>query len=96
MQISLVAQFPDDLGGEFLGLVAGGAVADGHDLNAVFENHRFDGLFCLVNALELRHRVYHVGIQHLAGGVDDGHLAAHAVAGVQTHDGFAADGRLEQ
>ncbi len=26
-------------------LMAGGAVADGHDLNAVFENHRFDGLF---------------------------------------------------
>ena len=41
---------------------------------------------CLLytSPLELRHRVDHVRVQHLAGGVHHGHLAAHAVAGVQT------------
>ena len=36
------------------------------------------------------------GVQHLAGAVDDGHLAAHAVARVQAHGHLALDGRLHQ
>ena len=94
--IAFLRQLSDDLGGKFLGFVSGSAVADGHDLDTVFQNHRFDDLFGLVNALELRHGVDDVGIQHLAGGVHNGDLAAHAVAGVQPHNGLAADGRLQQ
>ena len=52
--------------------------------------------FCLIDPLELRHGVDDVRVQHLAGGVDDGDLAAHAVAGVKPHDRFAADGRLQK
>ncbi len=74
----------------------GGAVADGHDLHLVFQHHALDGFLRLIHPLEFRHRVYHVGIQHLAGGVHHGNLAAHAVAGVQADHGFAADGRLQQ
>ena len=96
MQVLFVGQLADDLGGKFLRLVARRAVADGHDLDAVLQNHRLDGLFCLVHALELRHGIDDVRVQHLAGGVNDSDLAAHAVAGVQTHDRFAADGRLQK
>ena len=94
MQVLFVGQLADDLGGEFLCLVAGRAVADGHDLDAVLQNHRFDNFFRLIHALELGHRVDDVRVQHLAGGVHDGDLAAHAVAGVQAHNRLAADGRL--
>ena len=94
MQVLFVGQLADDLGSEFLCLVAGRAVADGHDLDAVPQNHRFDNFFRLIHALELGHRVDDVRVQHLAGGVHDGDLAAHAVAGVQAHNRLAADGRL--
>ena len=89
-------QLMDDGGGELLGLMAGGAVADGQHLDAVRQDHLLDGALGLVDALELRHGVDDAGVQHFAGGVDDGDLAAHAVAGVQPHDRFAADGRLQQ
>ena len=94
MQVLFVGQFADDLGGKLLGLMAGRAVADGHDLDAVLQNHRFDNFFRLIHALELGHRVDDVRVQHLAGGVHDGDFAAHAVAGVQAHNCLAADGRL--
>lgn len=45
MQVLFVGQLADDLGGKFLRLVARRAVADGHDLDAVLQNHRLDGLF---------------------------------------------------
>ena len=96
VQVLFLGQLADDLGGKLLGLMAGRAVADGHDLNTVVQNHRLDGLFGLIHPLELGHRVDDIRVQHLAGGVHDRHLAAHAVAGVQPHDRFAADGRLQQ
>ena len=96
MQALLGGKLPDDLGGKFLGLVARGAVADGQQLHAVFQNHSFYNGLGLRHPLELRHRVDHVGVQHLAGGVHHRHLAAHAVAGVQPHDHLAPDGRLQQ
>ena len=96
VQPLFLGQFTDYGGGKLLGFMPGGAVADGHDLHPVFQHHALDGFLGLIHPLEFRHRVYHVGIQHLAGGVHHGNLAAHAVAGVQAHHGFAADGRLQQ
>ena len=86
----------DNPGGEQLGLAPGRAVADGQQLDMVAQDHRLDLRLGLVDALELRHRIDDAGIQHLAGGIDDGDLAAHAVAGVKPHDDLAGDRRLEQ
>ena len=41
-------------------------------------------------------RVHDGGIEHLARTVNDGDLAAVAVAGVETHSDLALDGRLHQ
>jgi len=86
----------DQLHRHLLRLPAGGAVADGDVLHMVPPDHGpqpGDGLLLLPLAIG---GVHHRGIQHLAGGVDDRHLAAVGIAGVQPHGDVALHRRLHQ
>ena len=86
----------DKLNGHLLGLTGGRAVADGdiHDIVLADQaGQRADSLllFGIVKG-----RVHDGGVEHLAGCVDDGDLAAHAVARVETHGDLALDRRLHE
>ena len=86
----------DQLHRHLLRLPAGGAVADGDVLHAVFADHPGkdgDGLLFLPLAMG---GVHHSCVQHLAGAVHHRHLAAHAVPGVQSHGDLALDRGLHQ
>ena len=79
-----------------LRLPAGGAVADSDVLHPAALHHTAqgdDGLLLLPLAVG---GVHHGGVQHLAGPVHHGHLAAHAIAGVQAHGHLPLHGRLHQ
>ena len=89
-------QSVDQLHRHLLGLPAGGAVADGDVLHAVLSHQMGqlgDGLLFLplpIGGVDYRR------VQHLAGAVHHRHLAAHAVAGIQSHGDLALHRRLHQ
>ena len=86
----------NEVRGELLRLIACRAVADGEQRDMVLLDERKDFLgrgFALGVALrELEHAV----VQDAARRIDDGHLAARAVAGVEPHDDMAAERRLQE
>ena len=86
----------DQRGGELLRLVGGRAVANreqGHAVLADGGEHARGGR--LARAVALRD-LQHAVVEHAARRVDDGHLAAVAVAGVEAHDRVARERRLQQ
>ena len=91
-----LAEGCDELHRHLLGLAARGAVADGDvpDLMLLDESRKdADGLRLLpfaVSGIDDRR------IEHLARAVDDRHLAAHAVTGVEPHRDEPLDGRLHE
>ena len=91
-----IVYLPNQLHGHLLCFPAGGTVADGDVLYAIFADElcqRGDGLVFL--ALPIG-GVHHGGVQRFAGPVHHSHLAAHAVAGVQPHGDPALYRRLHQ
>ena len=89
-------QAAEHLHRHLLRLAAGGAVADGDVGDAVlFAQGRQLGDGVLFLALTVG-GIDHGGVQHLAGAVDDRHLAAVGIAGVQAHGDVALHRRLHQ
>ena len=86
----------DELHGHLLRFPAGCSVADGNVFHPVLGDEfrqGGDGLLLLPGPIG---GVDHGGVQHLTGFVHHGHLAAHAVARVQTHGDLALYRRLHQ
>ena len=90
------AELGDHLDRHLLGLARGGAVADGNMLNAVPAHKAGEDADGLGLFPGREGRVHDGGVEHLARTVDDGYLAAVAVAGVEPHCHLALDGRLHQ
>ena len=88
--------FLDDLGDEFLGLPAGGAVADGDDADLVLGDEVLEVDLCLRPAVLRRVRVDDAVVEEVAVPVQDGDFAAGAEAGVERQHHLVQDGRLEQ
>ena len=86
----------DEVRRELLRLVGGGAVADGEQRDVMARDeveHGLRGRRALRLALrDLEHAVR----EHAACRVDDGHLAARAVAGIEPHDDAARERRLQE
>ena len=95
--IALAAvQLVEHLDGHLLRLAGGGAVADGNVLHTVFFDKRGEDAYRL-RLLSCREGgVDNGGVEHLAGRVHDGDLAAVAVARVKPHRDLAPDRRLHQ
>ncbi len=91
-----VGALGDDLGDQFLGLAAGGAVADGDDVDLVLADEVLEELLGLVAAVLGLVRVDDAVFEEVAVSVEHGDLAAGAEAGVDRQDGLAGDRRLEQ
>lgn len=87
---------PDEIGGELLGLIGSGAIADGEQGDVVLSDEREDfpgGFFAFGVALcELQDAV----VDDVSRRVDDGHLAAGPVAWIQSHDGLAGQRGLQK
>ena len=86
----------DEIGGQLVGLAAGGAVADGDQVHAVRRTQpaqRVDGAIPVALGLV---RIDGRCVQHLAGVTHHRHLHAGANAGVQAHHHALARGCGEQ
>ena len=79
-----------------LRLPGGGAVADGQVLYLVLAHEGGQGGDGLLLFSFAEGGIDHAGVQHLAGGIHHGHLAAVAVAGVKAHGDEALHRRLHQ
>ena len=89
-------ELPNHLHRHLLGLPAGGAVANGDVLHVVLLHQGGElGNGLLLAPLPVG-GIDHGGVQHLARGVDDCHLAPHAVAGIQAHGHMALHRGLHQ
>ena len=82
--------FLDQFGGQLVGLAAGGAVADGDQVDAMLGAELGEDGQGAVPVVARRVRVDGGGFQHLAGGIDHGHLAAGAQARVERQGGTRA------
>ena len=84
------------LNGHLLGLTGGRAVADGDIHDIVLADQAGQRADSLLLFGVVKGRVHDCGVEHLARCVDDGDLAAHAVARVETHGDLALDRRLHE
>ena len=86
----------DEFCRKFLCFQGGGTVADGNqgDIVLLDEGQGFSGSFCCA-FLTVGYIEYAV-VYYLACSINDGHLAAGAVARVQPHDGIACQRGLQQ
>ena len=82
--------------GEDLRFLRRRAVADGNERDAVLLDKPYERLFGFAHARLAVRGVNDAGVEHLARGIDDGDLAARAVAGVKADGHAAFDGRLHQ
>ena len=86
----------EHLGDQLLGLAAGGAVADGDELDAVAADQRGERGLCAADVVLRLERIDGVGREQLAGRVDDRDLDAGAHARVEAHGRARAGGRGQQ
>ena len=86
----------DQLCGEQLALLGGGAVPDREDVHMVFADERAELLFGFGNLVLGRGRVDDSGVEHLPGWVNHRNLAAGAVGRVDRQHRFPLDRRLHQ
>ena len=84
------------LSGQLLRLAGGCAVADGDVLNAVLADEAGEYAYGFGLFTGAEGRVHDRGVEHLAGAVDDGDLAAVGIAGVKPHRDLALHGRLHE
>ena len=76
-------QLLDQVSGQLVGLAAGGAVADGDQVHRMFGAQFGEDRQGAVPVIAWCVRVNRRGFQHFAGGIDYGHFAAGAQAGVE-------------
>ena len=82
--------------GEDLRFLRRRAVADGDECDAVLFDKPYERLFGFAHACLTVRGINDAGVEYLARGIDDGDLAARAVAGVKPDGHAAFDGRLHQ
>ena len=87
---------PDQLCHQLLRLPAAGAVADGGPLNVILVHQLFEGFQGLLVFPFTEAGVEDGGVQHFAGAVHYGGLAAVDIAGVQPQGHMAPDRRLQE
>ena len=86
----------DDLGGKFVGLAAGGAVAYRNQLHAVLHHQARQRRQRALPVIARLMRIHRLGCQQLAGGIDHRHLATRAYAGIKPHHRLRPGGRGQQ
>ena len=86
----------DHLGGELVGLAAGGAVADGDQLDAMLHRHSRQRRQRSLPVVARLVRINGGDLQQFTRGIDDRDFAAGAYAGVDAKHGFGAGGRRQQ
>ena len=94
--VRAVGQAADERGHQLFGLARGGAVADGDQRDVVLLHQAAQCVQRLGLAVLRRVRVDGDRVEQLAGGVDHGHLAAGAEAGVDAQHGVAGERRLAE
>ena len=87
---------PYQLGGQFLGLARGSAVADGDERDVVAVDHVLQGVDRAHPIVLRLVRIDRAGVEQFAGGVDHGDLAAGAEARVETEHGVTRQRRLRE